>query len=93
MAARGVPQLTLQEGIEQRNIEFGRRHPLQIDRLREAIEQRRRDCWRNRPLQPDRARELQETKGMMAEDPETMEDYMLRGWKLSDFGTKQELDK
>ena len=28
----------------------------------------------------------------MAEDPETMEDYTLRGWKLSDFGTRQDLE-
>ena len=28
----------------------------------------------------------------MAEDPDVMDDYTLRGWKLSDFGTRQQLE-
>ena len=29
---------------------------------------------------------------MMAEDPDTMDDYTLRGWRLRDFRTRQKLE-
>ena len=57
--------------------------------LQERIEEANREFWRGRPLQVGRIREI---RGMMAEDPETMEDYTLSGWRKSEFTQRAYLE-
>ena len=91
MAARGggAPQRTLQEALEERRREFWNANP-----MGDPYEDRAsRLFWVGRPLRvTDKLREARETRKMMGEDPDTMEDYTLRGYKLSDFGTRPELE-